>query len=89
MAGGGTEIMDSEEWSSRPSPSQGCPGAGCDAHHDESKGAALWITLQTERSCTAARRGRAFWDCTGDEPKAEKGRDQGALWSHKGGKVEG
>lgn len=36
MAGGGTEIRDSEEWSSHPSSSQGGPGAGCDAHRHES-----------------------------------------------------
>lgn len=37
MAGGGTEIRDSEEWSSHPSPSQGGPGPGCDAHRHESR----------------------------------------------------
>lgn len=39
---------------------------------------------RTSGDCTWFTRG-----CSGEEPKAERGRDQGGLWSKKGGKIEG
>jgi len=75
MTGGGTKIMDSEKWSSCPSPSQGCPGklsapgARGDSHHNESKErlAGLPYRLKGVTALgyeTLVCRGGVFWDCT-------------------------